>query len=111
MTGLPSNEDIRAIQARSYCPPPVQSFGADPQMWQSPSARGHSSTIEPLEYIADFEEIQVVGEYAFEWGTYRRRMRPRAGGEATCYSGKLMRILKRQADGAWKMHRTMMTLD
>ena len=26
---------------------------------------------EPLEHVEDFEEIKVVGEYAFEWGTYR----------------------------------------
>ena len=32
-------------------------------------------------------------------------------GETATYGGKLMRILKRQADGRWKMHRTMLTID
>ena len=59
----------------------------------------------------DFEEITVAGDYAFEWGTYRWTARPRAGGSDMTYSGKLMRILQRQPDGTWKMHRTMATSD
>src|SRR5262245_23745406 len=27
--------------------------------------------IEPVDYVADFEEIQICGDYAFEWGTFR----------------------------------------
>jgi ketosteroid isomerase-like protein len=65
----------------------------------------------PLEYVVDFEEITVTGDYAFEWGTYRGATRPRAGGSDVTFSGKLMRILQRQPDGSWKMHRTMMTTD
>jgi ketosteroid isomerase-like protein len=67
--------------------------------------------IEPVEYVVEFEEIKVLGEYAFEWGTYRGSARPRSGGETVTYSGKLMRILQRQPDGSWKMHRTMVTND
>ena len=66
---------------------------------------------EPVDYTVEFEEIIVAGEYAFEWGTYRGSVRPRAGGEATAYHGKLLRILRRQPDGSWQMHRTMMTND
>ena len=65
----------------------------------------------PVDYVVEFEEITVTGEYAFEWGTYRGAARPRAGGSDVTYSGKLMRILQRQPDGTWKMHRTMMTSD
>ena len=65
----------------------------------------------PVDYVVEFEEITVLGDYAYEWGTYRGSMRPRAGGETTSYGGKLLRILRRQADGSWKMHRTMMTSD
>lgn len=71
----------------------------------------HLQAIEPVEYVAHFEEIQVMGDYAYEWGTYRGAMRPRAGGALMSYSGPLMRILQRQPDGAWKMHRTMLTTD
>jgi ketosteroid isomerase-like protein len=65
----------------------------------------------PIEYVVDFQEITVAGDYAFEWGTYRGRARPRDGGSDMTYSGKLMRILHRQPDGTWKMHRTMATSD
>jgi uncharacterized protein (TIGR02246 family) len=68
-------------------------------------------SFEPLEFAVDFEEIKVVGDYAFEWGTYRGTSRPRAGGNVMSYGGKLMRILQRQADGSWKMYRTMTTTD
>jgi ketosteroid isomerase-like protein len=73
--------------------------------------RAQLQAIEPLEYVVQFEEIQICGDYAYEWGTYRSRMRPRAGGDVMSGSGKLMRILQRQADGSWKMHRTMLTAD
>ena len=65
----------------------------------------------PVDYVVEFEEITVLGDYAYEWGTYRGSMRPRAGGETMSYGGKLLRILRREPDGAWKMHRTMMTSD
>jgi ketosteroid isomerase-like protein len=65
----------------------------------------------PVDYVVEFEEIIVSGDYAFEWGMYRGTARPAAGGSDMTYSGKLMRILQRQPDGTWKMHRTMMTAD
>ena len=69
------------------------------------------NAFEPVDYTVEFEEITVLGDYAYEWGTYRGSVRPRTGGEAMSYSGKLLRILRRQPDGTWKMHRTMMTSD
>jgi ketosteroid isomerase-like protein len=65
----------------------------------------------PVDYVVEIEEITVTGDYAFEWGTYRGAARPRAGGSDVTYSGKLLRILQRQPDGSWKMHRTMTTSD
>ena len=65
----------------------------------------------PVDYVVEIEEITVTGDFAFEWGTYRGAARPRAGGSDVTYSGKLLRILQRQPDGSWKMHRTMMTSD
>jgi ketosteroid isomerase-like protein len=65
----------------------------------------------PIEYNLDVQEITVAGDYAFEWGTYRGSARSVTGGETVNYVGKFMRILQRQADGSWKMHRTMVTTD
>jgi uncharacterized protein (TIGR02246 family) len=74
------------------------------------SAKKQGVTFEHAEYSVDFEEIVVAGDYAFEWGTFKGAMRP-PGGSAVEYGGKLMRILQRQRDGSWKMHRTIMTHD
>lgn len=74
-------------------------------------SREQMKAIEPIDYVVEFEEITISGDYAYEWGTFRGSMRPRAGGEPISYAGKLMRILQRQPDGSWKMHRTMMTND
>lgn len=67
--------------------------------------------LEPLDYSVTFEEITILGDYAYEWGVFHGSARPRVGGPTFTYSGKLLRILRRQADGTWKMHRTMHTRD
>jgi hypothetical protein len=53
----------------------------------------------------------VFGDYAIQWGTYRYAMRPRAGSDAIGTHGKIMRILQRQPDGCWKIHRGISTVD
>lgn len=68
-------------------------------------------TFEPIEYEEHFEEIEIVGDYAFEWGTYRGKSRPCAGGAPVSFGGKLLRILMRDPGGPWKMYRTMTTVD
>ena len=50
-------------------------------------------------------------QFTTEWGTYRHSMRPRDGGETVLTLGKLMRILQRQRDGSWKMHRGIASVD
>jgi len=69
--------------------------------------RDLGGSIEILEYVLDIQEVKVLGDHAFQWGTYRYAVRPRAGGETIRTDGKLMRILQRQPDGSWKMHRTI----
>ena len=63
--------------------------------------------VEVLEYELDFEEVTVVGDYAFEWGAIRGAMRALPDGEVERSSYKVMRVLQRQPDGAWKVHRTI----
>ena len=70
-------------------------------------ARAMADQLEPVEHVLDFEETIVAGDYAFQWGTFRSSSRSRESGEVFSGGGKLMRILQRQADGSWKMHRTM----
>lgn len=64
-------------------------------------------TVEVLEYVLDFEEVKVLGDYAFEWGVIRGRMRSLDGGDAEESIYKVMRILQKQANGEWKVHRSI----
>jgi uncharacterized protein (TIGR02246 family) len=66
---------------------------------------------EIVEYKLDIQEVRVLGDHAFQWGTYRYSMRPRTGGDTVHTSGKLMRILQRQSDGSWKIYRGISTID
>ena len=66
---------------------------------------------EIVESVLDIQEIKVLGDFAFEWGTYHYSVRPRGGGEMVRTSGKLMRILQRQLDGSWKIYRGISTVD
>ena len=63
------------------------------------------------EYNHDFKEVKVLGEYAYEWGTYSGKYKSKNEEKEIAGSGKLMRILKLQADGSWKVHRTIWTAD
>jgi len=68
---------------------------------------GAPVTSDVLEYAFDWHEVEICGEYAFEWGYIRGRERDRATGRETAEFHHVMRILKRQPDGAWKVHRTI----
>lgn len=66
------------------------------------------SGVEVLEYRLDFEEVEVCGDYAFEWGHIRGAMRAREEGAEVVHSVyKVLRILRRQPDGTWKVHRSI----
>lgn len=51
------------------------------------------------------QEITVVGDWAYTWGTYTKDVTPEGGGATAHVDGKFMTILRRQADGAWKIYR------
>ena len=62
--------------------------------------------VEVLDYVLDFREVKILGDYAFEWGEIRGSMR-QAGGEPQRSTYNVMRILQRQPDGEWKVHRSI----
>jgi uncharacterized protein (TIGR02246 family) len=51
------------------------------------------------------EEVESAGDWAFARGTYKATLTPKAGGEVVQVDGKYMTILKKQADGSWKIFR------
>lgn len=68
------------------------------------------TAVEVTDYRLDFEEVVVVGDYAFEWGTIRGAVRPR-GSEPSIppdsSSYKVLRVLKKNPDGEWRVHRAI----
>ena len=51
------------------------------------------------------QEVGVAGDWAFSRGIYTATFAPKDGSEPIPVDGKFMTILKRQGDGAWKIHR------
>jgi ketosteroid isomerase-like protein len=44
--------------------------------------RDESSEIQITDYILSFNEVKIVGDWAFEWGTYSGTVKPVDGGDA-----------------------------
>ena len=63
--------------------------------------------LEILEYRHDWQEIRLMGDWAFEWGYFYGRARDRTTGEEFEERNKLLRILRKQSDGSWKVARVM----
>jgi ketosteroid isomerase-like protein len=59
------------------------------------------------DYRLDFKEVIITGDWAHEWGYFSGTVRPRVGGDSTTTGGKMMRVLRRQPDGSWKVARAM----
>ena len=49
------------------------------------------------------DEVRVLGDHAYTHGNYDYSLTPKEGGEAITGSGKFLTILKKQADGSWKI--------
>jgi len=59
-----------------------------------------------LAYEEQWNEVMVVGVYAYQWGTVSFRLKPLTGGEigGTVHA---VRILKREEDSYWRVARAM----
>ena len=66
-----------------------------------------SLDLEVLDYEETFEETLLFGDTAIEWGRIEGTERPRGGVEVSTSRVHVMRILRRQPDGSWRIHRTI----
>jgi ketosteroid isomerase-like protein len=64
-------------------------------------------THEVLEYRLDFEEVKIFGNYAVEWGAIRGATREIATGRVNQSEYHVMRVLRRQSNGSWKVYRSI----
>jgi len=72
----------------------------------SASADGSESQPMILELSQDWEEINVFGDFAYEQGVVRYSVQTEEGTRIREFQ-RIMRILRRQPDGAWKVFRAM----
>jgi uncharacterized protein (TIGR02246 family) len=62
-------------------------------------------------FALSVEEVRMAGDWAFERGTYRITLTPKAGGEAIQDRGKYITIYQRQPGGAWRIARDIWNTD
>ncbi|MHC4639108.1 MAG: YybH family protein [Planctomycetota bacterium] len=61
---------------------------------------------EILELVQDWEEVRLLGDFAYEQGVVRYAVRD-ASGAILRETQRLMRLLRRQPDGEWRVLRAM----
>ena len=69
-------------------------------------ARRAGNGTEVLDYRERFEETILLGDFAVEWGVIEGSERT-PGGEPLRQRFHVMRILRRQSDGSWLVHRSI----
>jgi ketosteroid isomerase-like protein len=60
-----------------------------------------------LGYEQAWHEVRIVGDYAYEYGTIQTRIGPMNPGPEVDSTYNMMRILKRQPDGSWRIYRAI----
>lgn len=71
------------------------------------SQRKAMANVEILGYEETWDEVRVMGDYAYEYGSIRSRIRPANAKDETPLEYNAMRVLKKQPSGAWKIYRTI----
>ena len=62
-----------------------------------------------IEYVS--AEISVLGDHAFDRGTFAFTATPKSGGNTTHAQGKYFWLYSRDVGGSWKMSRMIVSLD
>jgi ketosteroid isomerase-like protein len=65
------------------------------------------ANVEILSYEETWDEVRVMGDYAYEYGSIRSRIRQPNAKDETALEYNIMRVLKKQPSGAWKIYRTI----
>jgi len=73
---------------------------ADDKQWEMSSGRERS-----LCYDLEVQDIQIAGDWAFEWGYFSYKTAK--GDKVSIQYGTVMRVMKRQSDGTWRFARVM----
>lgn len=64
-----------------------------------------------LGYKPEIKDLQIRGNWAFEWDTFEGSYKESEKGEVKNFRAKALRVLERQPDGSWKFSRVMWNMD
>jgi uncharacterized protein DUF4440 len=54
-------------------------------------------------YKPEIKDVQIVGDWAFEWGYFETAHQESASATEVALRGKTLRVFRRQTDGSWKI--------
>jgi ketosteroid isomerase-like protein len=57
--------------------------------------------------MPDTRDVQVMGDWAVEWGVFDAGFRSSANAIVNTVRGKVLRVLHRERSGEWKFSRVM----
>ena len=49
------------------------------------------------------EDVRILGDCAYSFGSYKQAMTPKEGGESISNTGMFLTILEKHANGSWKI--------
>lgn len=70
--------------------------------------KAHANGSKTTSYTEDWNEVRIVGDYAWQWGKMSQTQTNASGKQETMRVGAI-RILHRQPDGNWKVARALVT--
>lgn len=70
-------------------------------------AFARSPSVKEVKYVPDIRDIQVAGDVAYEWGYFDAAQKGSDQQPPASLRAKLLRVMKRHADGSWKFARVM----
>jgi metallo-beta-lactamase class B len=88
--------------------------GADPTIGKAAAERlmrqyaAAAPDYETLDYSQDWKDLRIEGGFAYEWGIFHSKVRKKPDGTTMEQVNRVMRVLRKQPDGFWKVYRTMM---
>lgn len=89
--------------------PPASDFvrGRQQRVTNLAKVREATSQYRVFEYREDFEELKIYGNEAVEWGTISGKMQDTRTGKVETSAYKVMRMLRKQPSGEWKIARSI----
>jgi ketosteroid isomerase-like protein len=60
-----------------------------------------------LKYVPDITDVRVVGDVAYEWGSFDATHQLSADSKPASFRARFLRVMRLQADGSWKFVRVM----